>query len=406
MSTLPASVLVRELLPEGVHYVLPPRTLGGDTVRRRVKGFFIAGILGTLVCAAWGAILIWRDFASGGRIASAVMHAMEFAPFVFIGFVAIGFTSFLLWGHAEIKLHGGKLLAIERAGLLRWTWRRNIEQIHILQIVPGLSSSSNESASAGPNDDCYRISAGDMFLAAGYPKELCTAIANDLQRRWPKEIADEPEVGRPEVSQPEAAPPVRAEIVDRFEQPAGSRIVATSSADGSLVVQIPASGIWNGSKGLFSFALFWNGCLALVTVVMILVFSAAPGFSHPIMVLALTGFWIIGILVLYGAIRMGRRRTAIAVAGERMMVVERFLFRNRTHEWTRDKLARVVCGPSAIKVGDESVMELQVWPTEQEKFSMLTGRDQAELEWIATLVRQHLNLAPQSESDAAEPAAV
>src|SRR5262245_7727665 len=118
MSQLPSNVEVRELLPQGVHYILPQRTIG------KTAGLVI--LLGGLLAAVFG--LVWLGILTYHLIDqpkgdwSRVLNAFFLLPFLSGGSIAACFGYFLLGGHAEVKLEYDLLVAMERAGWLRWTW--------------------------------------------------------------------------------------------------------------------------------------------------------------------------------------------------------------------------------------------------------------------------------------------
>jgi hypothetical protein len=107
-------------------------------------------------------------------------------------------------------------------------------------------------------------------------------------------------------------------------------------------------------------------------------------------------FWTIGIGMLTGAINMGRRQAAIAVTGEQLKLIITGLFGTTRKEWALSELLTFRKGASGIEVNDVPVMQLQIVPQTGAPYGLLTGRDEAEIEWIATHLRRVLRI----ESDA------
>jgi len=89
-------------------------------------------------------------------------------------------------------------------------------------------------------------------------------------------------------------------------------------------------------------------------------------------------FAVVGALVALHGVRMARRRTAIAVVGPRLLVMQTGLVRSQKRTWEAGDLAAVRVGPSGIKVNEEDVPELQVVPRTGLKYGLLAGLGTAE----------------------------
>jgi len=66
----------------------------------------------------------------------------------------------------------------------------------------------------------------------------------------------------------------------------------------------------------------------------------------------------------------------------------------------REDIADIRAGPSGISVNERPVRERQVHPRSGKKVSLLTGRDEAELRWMATHLRRALGISPAKQSEA------
>ena len=108
-------------------------------------------------------------------------------------------------------------------------------------------------------------------------------------------------------------------------------------------------------------------------------------------------FCSIGAFLLFQGWSIGRRESAVAVAGDRLLVVQTGLRGTRRHEWSTSEITTVHVGPSGWSVNDQPVVELQIEGRDGKLFGMLAGRDARELAWMATLLRQTLKTtAPSS----------
>ena len=86
-------------------------------------------------------------------------------------------------------------MARERAGLVRWKWRQPLEMVKQLEVTTALVNPRQERSR-----NLYRIQAGDIFLAPGFPKQWCMALADDLLARWPSEGSDGSPNPRPTIA--------------------------------------------------------------------------------------------------------------------------------------------------------------------------------------------------------------
>ncbi len=102
-------------------------------------------------------------------------------------------------------------------------------------------------------------------------------------------------------------------------------------------------------------------------------------------------FWLVSGGMLLGGWVLGTRQSAIAVADEKVMVMQTGLRRAKRREWPRNEVKTARVGPSGTEVNDKPVLELQLLGADDKKlFGMLMGRDVQELQWMATLLRQAL----------------
>src|SRR5262249_44662730 len=157
-----------------------------------------------------------------------------------------------------------------------------------------------------------------LWVAPGYPRDWLRPLAGELARRC--------QLVTP-TGEPAAAPAVAEEVTpaaesgvpqfDRPEEPAGSRGVLEEHADG-VTITLPPAGLWRGSKGLFAFALFWNGFIAVFTTVVVgVLLFGNPGPGADFSVLAIFGsvmvlFWAVGAGLMLGGLQLGRPHAGLA----------------------------------------------------------------------------------------------
>lgn len=186
------------------------------------------------------------------------------------------------------------------------------------------------------------------------------------------------------------------------QKPPDSRVLIERSATG-LTATIPPAGIWAGSKGMFVFGLIWCTGLGVFSSIILGANAQKPDQSLWGLLAFLSLFWLAGIGLLLGGINMGRRRAAIAVVDDELMVLQTSIFRSRSRNWKLSDVTSVQTGPSGMEVNDRPVLELQVISASGDKFGLLGGRDENELRWLAYELRQSLELGtPDPQATTAE----
>ena len=189
-------------------------------------------------------------------------------------------------------------------------------------------------------------------------------------------------------------------FADRIVQPVGS-LISVEEQPGLLTFGIPPLGIMRGTGGLFLFALLWCGFMAIFTTLVVRDFGNHDSLEILLFITLIAFFWAIGIGIMLAAIQMGRRHAGIVVNEDGLSIVLSSLLGTKEKNWTRSDVQMVRVGPSNINVNDAPVPELQIVDQRSKHFGLLVGYDVAELEWLATRLRQALAIAsPGPASDA------
>jgi hypothetical protein len=179
--------------------------------------------------------------------------------------------------------------------------------------------------------------------------------------------------------------------VDR--QPEGSD-VQVQELPSALVISVPRASWWKGPLAVWIAALIWDGIVAVVGWSMF----SGPGGIDPGACVFLAVFAAIGLGIVAGAIQLSIRRVEFAVAGDRLLVLHVGLSGRRRQEWAAEDLVAVRAAFIAKSTSDQNAAQLQIVPAAGKQLSLLSGRDQYELAWIATLLRRALDVpaeAPQ-----------
>jgi hypothetical protein len=395
---LPPEILVKEL-PDGAEYVLPMRRLG-------VLLFFLAAALsvaaggGLLFLFFWivgtfvwplGVVFYWF-----GLIVACICLLAALIVFLYGLWV-------LLW-HSEIRLSGGRIQRIDRAGPFRWTRSRSLGRVRRLHVtVAWYREGDTDRGGWQPfsNLGVIRVECEGgrlLRLAPWYPRAWLLALAEDLARRWP------PGTGLPGKAATSSPPTVIDEPTDpdadRPHQPSGSKARLEERADG-LTLTVPAAGVWR--EGLFTTGLGacvvitpWIALLPGLLLGTIKISGQSLGRWESVLASGVMGLaWAGGIGMLLAGIERGRRRGVFSVAGGVLTAVQMGPLCRKRGEWSCDELAEVEVAPARLgpfysKVNDRTVRKLWIRSKDGRTLGFLAGRQDAELQWIATVLRRAL----------------
>jgi hypothetical protein len=383
---LPWEILLGEL-PDGYHYQLPARQLG----RLRFVGLFLilSGLTGgglallTLLHFGWTALpAAWLLVPA---LALALLVGVRSA-------VRLGFLSFC--GHSQVHLRSGRLTALEYAGL--FLRRRGLPCTAVRRLTITAIPWTRLAVIVAECDGGRRL-----WLAPGYPVRLLAPLARDIARRC-AQLAANPEIPVVESVAGGAGIPSchpsddgRQECLPHDQEcplpPTGCRVRAEELADGVTLV-VPPLGVWRGSRGLFPFALLWCGVMVLATGLVVGVASVGPASDWGGFAVHLGVCWAVSLGLLALAVARGRRRAVLTVSGEKLRVQQFGLIRGSRHEWARDELLEITVGPSFLREHDAPLPELKVWEFPGSFTGLFAGRDAEELAYLATRLRDALEL--------------
>lgn len=392
--SLPAEIRVDSIPGGGTVYELPARP---DFKPWRWLAVFpflgVAVALGFLGFWAWGFV--------GGMV-------QIFGPWGWLGLLTLvpflGGLSTVVWvvllavaGRTQLIVAEDKVTTREYAGWFRRSRRIQRSDIARLHVRSGGSIDVNGRAQSLQTFQNLAMLSAELtngktqMLAIGYPRDWLIPLSQELSHCLAVET--------PSLDSPNNRIPVTivdattgSGEIERDEQPPQSMIEWQALADG-FVLTIPASGVRGQSRGLLTFSLAWCGIVTLFTVV----FSFAGGQAQAnpkdagwVFAVVIGVFWAVGIGTLLSAINMSRRQAAIAISGDRLKLITSDLFGTKRKEWALDDVQTFRKGPSGVEVNDVPVMQLHIVPRAGSPYGLLTGRDEAELEWMATLLRRAL----------------
>jgi hypothetical protein len=233
-----------------------------------------------------------------------------------------------------------------------------------------------------------------MLVAIGYPREWLAALGADLTRRVSEMNVVDAKPVLPPVAEiakelpSEKEPPL--ESPDVIEQPGSSRARIEQTPE-ALTIVLPAVGVWKGSKGMITFSLVWCVFMAVFSGFTLFAARNSKMIALPFLLFILL-FWAIGLAMFLGAVNMGRRRALLMVTRGEFRIAQESLFGKKAWAWARDQVAAVRADRSGMEVNHRPVIELQVHATDGKKIGLFSGRDEVELQWIATILRRQLGV--------------
>lgn len=190
------------------------------------------------------------------------------------------------------------------------------------------------------------------------------------------------------------------DTADPPAQPPDSRCTLTYRPDG-LTLAVPPSGYVGGARSLRWFSVIWLGLCGLMTAILL---AAAIGKGDPkalIGVAFMLVFWAVGLFTLILARTLARRQAIFDVVlpagggdrGTLLVTHQSPISGLKQRDWPVVSLKTVRVGDSGMQVNNRDILELQIVPGRGGKKGYLAGRDEAELRWIAAILRQAMGLS-------------
>lgn len=400
-------------MPEGMLYRLPKRDLGAARRAGWVLVAFGAVVTGFMVFWMWGPI-------EGALRGDGPIHWF-FLIFGLLGLPGLG-VGLIMMGvglaiamdalRSDVLIGREELVAVEWFGPAPWRRKRRLADIERLVLSCARGSADEDdaeaaerAAAAGLELQAIRVEGKrikPLVIAPGYSKILLEGLARQLAAaveagRPGRLFADGPAERIAVVDETEPEP---VEIEDLLRsRPAGSAIVLQEHATG-VSLMIPPRGLVRGSKGLFAASVFWLlFCLAIFGVIGFGALRQEEGTWGAVVVLASFAalFIGIGVAMLLAGVQMGLGQAALITDGDRLSIKRVGPLRSREDCFRAAEVAGIRVGPSGMEVNDVPVRELQIHPRTGKKVGLLSQLDDAELEWVAGVLRRALGVGRSAE---------
>jgi hypothetical protein len=293
--------------------------------------------------------------------------------------------------HAVLTVTGDRLRVEQPKrfgdGYREWTCRQ-LATIRVGRIID----------SEGP--DTFQVQI-EPFPGEG--KRVRLTLTGEAEARWLATTL------RRALGMPDDAAGMAAPFRERAEQPAGSKVIPEQLAQGVKLV-VPPVGFrhpnvrYYGLLGLGYLAVaLVGGGLLYAFLVLGGIEHDAKGFLHALwLVPALFGIGALG--ALGEVVKRARRHAVLAVVQDKLLVEQTNFYGTRHQEWRRSQVDDVRVGDTlegrvsnvrarqAALDRTEPTWELHIHVAGGEVVRLLDGYDDADLQWLATVLRRALQL--------------
>jgi hypothetical protein len=401
----------------GKLYRLPPRRLGALRLLAALP----------LLLAVVGTTFVLQFYFT--RAARGPLNEWAWAIFILTGlgwaracYTLASLAAVIACGRTEIEVaDNGTVWATDRVGWFRVRWGKltpgTARKLLVSQISPVRDAAGKPLTDAVvPWHLSVETDRGrKVWLAPAHPCAVLAAVAGELAQRLaltaPLPLPD-PDTGEPLPAAASVTVPVVVEELqipsrDVLEQPPASRVVLERHPDG-VTITVPRLGLAGGNGLLVVVGVIFATLGAIFTVAALLpLFQANPQRPSGVIFVGVI-FFLVGSTFAILSVNAAMKRVVLAVVGDQLLTFETGPFGSRRRSFIRAELLDVACGPSNVSVNNKPLPQLQFTIVgSKTRVGLLTGRDEAELKWLATVLRQSLGIpgeAPEARKAAADPA--
>jgi hypothetical protein len=378
-------------------YLLPPRDLG----RAWGLGF------GPLAAAVVGSVFVLQFGL--GRVLRAQPDPWDWTAAVLVGavwarvcYTLLGYSAAIWAGDTRVEVtDDGTVRAVDRAGWFRVRWGRLAPGAARKFVIEPLVTVRDARGRPEPGAlwllSAETTAGGRVWLAPCYPRGVLAALAEVLGKYLARTAPEgEQPVGTPHPLSPAAVPVVVVApdipCRDVPDRPPRSGVELERHPDG-VTLTVPAVGLVNAHGALTAAALVLaalGGAIAFPALVDEWLGNAKPGEwvpALPALLLACVG----GGMFVRG-LHTARTRTVLVVVGDRLLTFESGPLGSRRRAFVRSGVSDIACGEGHTAGSRKPLPRLRIAGRDGTTFRMLIGRDETELRWIATVLRQALDI--------------
>ena len=369
----------------GVKLVFPWREIPGP-LRKQINFFLELGGLVSLFAAG---MLAWAIFDGAERRNAPAL--VGFVICVLGAAFAFGYAVCLMWTRSIVDYDPEGLQLVEQQGLIRRKrtrkWR-NVARLATHHLVHSSDQLGDPRSTIGVLE-VVGAGAQTLWFAHDYPRDWLLAVGSAIAN-----VGRVPHVNIPPSGTLDARfkPFLISDVedentIDVEEEPTGSRIAIARFSDGVRVTvppaRIPAQGwiVVAAAAVLIVCAIFqWIGRIA-----------ENGGFNPEAFapVAIISGL----VLIVGGVIWINSRTVEFWITPHRFAAITtRKLFGTWPQDWPRSQIAAIRCD-LVVEAGSKGeYLGLLIRLADSESCSFLSGRDPAELRWLATVLRRELGV--------------
>jgi hypothetical protein len=142
------------------------------------------------------------------------------------------------------------------------------------------------------------------------------------------------------------------------------------------------------ARAMLTFAIFWDAISFTIFGVFLADMIRKPSLDALGGLAFISLFVAIGVVMLLSAIQLAFRKAVILATRQSLVFTQTGPVRKVEYQWTAAELAAVRCANSGTEVNDRPLKQLQIGGSGgTAQRGVLTGRDEAELEWLAATLR-------------------
>jgi len=400
---LPADIVASEEVGEQGRTTIYRLPANLTTARPFVALWIIVAFVLYAIPFVFGALAY--SFSRHGRVFGpeiALFPICFFGLFLFpLGTLLLMLGLFARWGWYEITLLPQQLKARARLGPLRWTRIVPLAALRGFRVKHGTASASEESEEERAIDrlatllaDCH--GGGNVTICWGYAPAWLEQFAAVLTQRCAANLGGKTEL--PPVTADEQHP---GRIRKRSLQPSHSSALVEVSP-GRFKVTLPPRGLIRGNNPiLLAFGVLWNLMtlpFALIFVPLLLLgqvqWEDGPEKAPPWMALIVVPHVLVGLGFLAYLRHNALRAAVLEVNQGTLSATTGGLWGNQVHCWPLSEIGDVLVTSRRTQSDDSAKWSwwLSIDPKQGSTVSLLHDSDQAELEWIATALREAIGL--------------
>lgn len=401
---------------------LPNHDLG--ELRPLAWGGILTSIIGVLFMAIWmsmpihhGIEMLTQGESMGwALIGFGCLGILGLIPMLGIGLAADAFLNGNTW--TELHLSGPRLTERYCFGWIRWGRKVPISQLQTLRLeyrtlesrspgrrrhgwvqeLAGLTLLDSRGQRISSIGEAYRFSTLEQLSEQLLPK-----LIRNLRPAYPIELEKtEKQSSRPlhhdsPTTEQNDGPLAESSVEWAIPaQPASSTIQLVRQAGQPTVLQIPAPGFRGVPRGLIVTGILW-----LIGLTILAGFVGwGPGNQGPIWqpLALIAALAVPGLALLWMGWKLSQCSAMVGVSDSELFWEIQKLFGKTWQHFPAQQILRISVVDSTTEINDRPVKVLEVVDKDGKARTAFMFRDEAELEWIAAILRNELAL-PAYESD-------